>query len=165
MVQPITGERGLSKRSSHRVTLLLRWAAILAIASLLAHAVDAPDHLKEWWGYSTYFVVAGAFQFFYGFGLILKPWRYDENGALREDGDQHGRSFYMLGLVLSVSVVLLYIVTRTTGLPLPGAGVEKVTVLSLVPIIENLPLIYCLEELWRLTRAKEAEIRSDGQAT
>jgi peptidoglycan/LPS O-acetylase OafA/YrhL len=133
---------------------LLRWAAALSIGALLGHAIDVPDHLAEWWGFSSYFITAGAFQFFYGFGLLLQPWRYDDNGGLRDEGDRYGRPYYVLGLVLTASIVALYVVTRTTGMPFlgPEAAAERVTVLSLVPIAVDVPLIYCLAELLRRTR-------------
>ncbi len=130
------------------------WAAILSIAAVVAHAIDAQEHLTEWWGFAAYFVTAAAFQFFYGFGLLIRPWAYDDSGAVRENPDGHGRPYYVLGLVLSASIVLLYIVTRTTGMPFLGKGAvaEPVTFLGLVPIVENVPLIFCLEELLRRTR-------------
>jgi len=135
---------------------LLRWAAILSIGALLGHGIDASDHLTEWWGFSAYFVTAGAFQFFYGFGLLLQPWRYDDTGGVRADADRYGRPYYVLGLVLTASIVVLYVITRTTGIPFfgPEAGAERVTILSLVPIALDLPLIYCLIELLRRTASR-----------
>jgi len=132
---------------------LLRWATILSIAAILGHAIDAPEHLTEWWGFSAYLVTAGAFQFFYGFGLLLKPWRYDETGGLREDGDRFGRPYYVLGLALTVSVVVVYVVSRTTGLPFfgPSAAAERFSVPGLVPVLLDLPLICCLAQLLRRT--------------
>ena len=129
------------------------WAAALSIGAVVAHAIDAQEHLTEWWGFAAYFITVAAFQFFYGFGLLVRPWAYDDSGGMRENPDRHGRPYYVLGLVLSASIVLLYIVTRTTGMPFlgKGAGVEPVTVLGLVPIVENIPLIFCLEELLRRT--------------
>lgn len=139
--------------SSSSVQHLVRWAAILSIGALICHAIDVPDHLTEWWGYSAYFVTAAAFQFFYGFGLFLQPWRYNETGDLRDNPDSFGRPYFILGLVLTASIVILYIITRTTGIPFlsPDAVVERFTVLSLVPIVEDVPLMYCLAELMRRT--------------
>ena len=128
---------------------LMLWAAGLSIGALLAHAIDTPDHLKEWWVYSSIFITISAFQFFYGFGLFLQPWRYDETGALKKNADMSGRSYYMLGIVLTALDIVLYIVTRTSGMPFlgPDAVAEKVTVLSLLPSLEGIPLLYCLVRL------------------
>lgn len=156
MTGPPTGVQGNAEGETPTipgVNNLLRWAAILSIGALLCHAIDAPDHLTEWWGFSAYFVTAGAFQFFYGFALLLKPWRYDDTGGLRDEADRFGRLYYVLGLVLTASIVVLYVITRTTGMPFlgPDAGAERVTILSLLPIAEDIPLMYCLAALLRRT--------------
>ena len=141
-----TPEKLAGKETVSNVKKLVRWAAFLSIGALVCHAIDVPDHLTEWWGFSAYFVTVGAFQFFYGFGLLLKPWRYDESGDMRINPDRYGRSYYVLGLVLSVSIIVLYIISRTSGMPFfgPDAKAQSFTILSLVPVVENLPLIYCL---------------------
>lgn len=135
---------------------LLYWSAGLSVGALVAHAIDVPDHIAEWWGYSAFFVTIAAFQFFYGFGLLFQPWRYDESGDERPDSERHGRPYYLLGVILTTSSVVLYIVTRTTGLPFlgPAAGAERVTSLSLVPTIESVPLVYCLMRLYLESGAK-----------
>ena len=133
---------------------LLRWCAALSIGALLAHAIDAPDHLREWWGYSTFFVVVGAFQFFYGFLLLLQPWRYDESGAPRTDALGYGRGYFVLGIVLAAAMLAVYLVSRTVGLPFlgPQAAREPVTILSLLPVVEDAVLLFLLIRLWRRAR-------------
>ncbi len=124
---------------------IIYWAAGLSILALVMHAIDAPDHLSEWWGYGTLFVIIAAFQFFYGFFLLVQPWKYDAEGSLRVGAEQHGKPYFILGAVLSTLIILLYIITRTTGMPFLSADalVEPVTPLSLLPPLENIPLIYC----------------------
>jgi len=87
--------------------LFVRWAALLSVFALVAHAIDVPDHLSEWWGYGTFFVIAAAFQFFYGIALFLQPWRFDEEGRERENADRYGRPYFILGTVLTASVILV----------------------------------------------------------
>ncbi len=124
---------------------IVNWTAILSILALVAHAIDAPDHLTEWWGYGTFFVVIAAFQFFYGLALFLRPWRYDDDGNVRPNADRYGRPYFILGTILTASVIIIYIVTRATGMPFlgPDAIKEPVTPLSLVPPLECVPLLYC----------------------
>lgn len=133
---------------------LLHWCAVLCIGALLAHAIDAPDHLREWWGYSTFFVVVGAFQFFCAFLLLLQPWRYDETGRPRANALPYGRGYFMLGIVLAAAVPVVYLVSRTTGLPFlgPQAAAEPVTPLSLLPVAEDVVLLVLLFRLWRRAR-------------
>ncbi len=140
---PITGNKRL-----------LYWAASLSILTLVAHAIDAPDHLKEWWVYATIFIIAGAAQFFYGIALFFQPWRYDESGGVRKDAERYARPYYILGIVLDAFVIILYLITRTTGMPFlgPDAVVEPVTALSLLPIAVGIPLMYVLVLLLRRTR-------------
>jgi hypothetical protein len=78
--------------------------------ALIAHAIDAPDHLNEWWVYSTVFIILGAFQFFYALVLFLRPWLYDETGAYRANPKQYGRIFYIFGIVLASLVVGVYVI-------------------------------------------------------
>jgi len=149
---------GDSSKGSVRTTdsnRLLYWAAGLSIFALFAHAIDAPDHLKEWWGYGTIFIILAAFQFFYGIALFLQPWRYDEDGNWRADAGRSGRPYYVLGIILAAAVIILYIITRTSGMPFfgPDAAAESVTPLSLVPALEDIPLIYCLAALFLRSRA------------
>ncbi len=124
---------------------LINLTAILSILALVAHAIDAPDHLSEWWGYGAFFVTIAAFQFFYGMALFLRPWRYDSEGNVRPNADRYGRPYFILGTILTASVIIVYIVTRVSGMPFlgPDAIAEPVTALSLVPPIECAVLLYC----------------------
>lgn len=144
----VNSKKGTSGTTRNR--RLLFWAAGFSIFALVAHAIDAPDHLKEWWVYATFFIIAAAMQFFYGLALLLQPWRYDDTGGVRSDSDRFGRPYYILGIVLNAFVITLYAVTRTTGLPFlgPEAAAEPVTALGLVPIAVDLPLMYCLVVLF-----------------
>jgi hypothetical protein len=120
------------------------WAATFSMLALVAHAIDVPDHLREWWGYGTFFVIVAAFQFFYGIALFLQPWRFDEEGWVRENADRYGRPYFILEVVLTASSVVVYAVSRTIGIPLFGADAiaEPVTLLSLLPPLEGLLLMY-----------------------
>jgi hypothetical protein len=124
---------------------IINWTALFSVLALAAHAIDAPDHLTEWWGYGAFFVTIASFQFFYGLALFLRPWRYDDSGAMRASADRYGRPYFVLGTLLTSSVIIIYIVTRTTGVPFfgPDAIVEPVTFLSLLPPVECVPLMFC----------------------
>ncbi len=129
---------------------MLYWTAGLSMFSLVAHAIDAPDHLSEWWGYGTFFVIIAAFQFFLGIAMLIRPWRYDDNGNLRGGSqDRFGKPYYNIGIALSAAIVAIYLITRTTGMPFLSseASREPVTFLSLIPPAVNIPLIYCFARL------------------
>jgi hypothetical protein len=134
---------------------ILLWSAILSILALVAHAVDAPDHLREWWGYGTVFIILAAFQFFYGLALFIQPWKYDEEGNLRPRGEFYGRTYYFLGAILAAFSIVFYIISRTAGLPFLSseATAEPVTWLSLIALFVNLPLLGLLAILIHRTSA------------
>jgi hypothetical protein len=143
---------------------LIYWTAGLSVFSLIAHAIDAPDHLQEWWVYGAVFVIIASFQFFLGVSLFLRPWRYDDEGNVRGGAnDRFGRPYYILGAAFSAVIVVLYLITRTSGMPFlgPDAAREPVTILSLIPPVVNLPLLYCFVILARRAASSPQE-RSAG---
>jgi len=82
-------------------------AAVLAIAAGLIHAVAGVTHFGEYWLFGTFFAVLAIAQVAWG-ALV---WR----GA--------SRSVLVVGAWASAGVALLWLVTRTVGLPIgPHAG-------------------------------------------
>lgn len=126
------------------VTTLVRVAATLSIAASALHAGLVDDHLDEWWGYGLFFIVASLAQGVYGLVLFALPARPSwEATAWR----RWRRGLYKAGVAGNLAVLALYIVTRTSGIPLfgPEAGeVEPVGVLDLVTKGIELLLVACL---------------------
>ncbi len=67
-----------------------------------------PEHFEEWWGYGAFFLVAAAAQALYVPLLLRWP----------------GRTLLLLGIGVNLAIALLYLLTRTVGIPLfgPRAG-------------------------------------------
>ena len=143
---------------------LAYWGAGLSCVAMLVHAFNIQEHLHEWWGYGTFFILAASLQLYYGIVLFLRPWRYDDSGTLRQEKERQGRAFYVLGIALNAVVVLFYVVTRTTGLPFlsPQALAENVTPVNLLSVIVSIPIIYCLFVLLR--HASALPVTSDKDA-
>lgn len=134
-------------------TRLRLWAAALSIAAALIHGIATPEHLEEWWGYGLFFIAAAMAQGFYGFILFLQPWRYDETGAVTRSGENYARLFYFLGVAGNVAIVILYIISRTVGIPFfgPEAGeIEPITPISVISKVIEIGLIGCLVALIRM---------------
>lgn len=135
-------------------------AAALSVAAGAVHGLATAEHLREWWGYGLFFLLAGGAQVLYGVLLLVRPWRYDDSGGVRPDeGRRHERAFVLAGIAGNAAVVLLYVVTRTLGIPFfgPEAGeVEPVTPVGVVSKALELALIASLVALLRLTPAAPA---------
>jgi hypothetical protein len=99
-------------------TLTLRAAVALSLLAAAMHLWVVPEHLEEWWGYGAFFVVLAVAQGVYALVLLRRP----------------SRPFLLLGMAGNLAVAILWLVTRTTGIPLlgPHAGeVEGVGALDL----------------------------------
>jgi hypothetical protein len=70
-----------------------------------------PEHFQEWWGYGTFFLVAAVAQVLYVPLLLRWP----------------DRTILILGVGGNLAIVLLYVLTRTVGIPIfgPHAGEVK----------------------------------------
>lgn len=127
----------------------------LAIAAALVHGVVSQGHVDEWWGYAAFFVVAALAQGIFGLLLLGAPWQYDAAGRydpLR--GAPVARALYTAGIAGTLVLVIVYLVTRTVGIPLfgPDAGqVESVGADGVIAKGYELALIACLVPLRRAT--------------
>ncbi len=111
-------------------------AAALALAAALVHLIVAPDHLREWWGYGAFFLMAAALQVLFGLALVRRP-----------------RPWLLLaGIAGHLALISLYVVTRTVGLPPVGplAGeTEPVGALDLLSKSIEIGLVIILSVLLR----------------
>ena len=100
-----------------------------------------------------FFLLAATGQVFYGILLFLQPWKFSETGQIREGTERYTRSYCVLGIAVNAAIVLLYLVSRTVGIPFlgPEAGqVEPVTVIGLLSTAIEVSLIACLVRFLRL---------------
>lgn len=125
----------------------------------MIHGVNIREHLNEWWGYGLFFLIAAAGQVLYGLVLLVRPWQYDETGGRRE-GRRQARLFYQAGIAANCFFILLYLVTRTVGIPLlgPAAGrVEAASLLGLLTKVIEAALVASLLTLLRRTPVSPAQ--------
>ena len=61
-----------------------------------------PEHLEEWWVFGTFFLVLGCFQLVFAVVVLRRP----------------TRRVVLAGIVTNLAVVLVYVSSRTTGLPI-----------------------------------------------
>ena len=116
---------------SNQWKMVLYAAAALSLLAALIHLWVMPEHFEEWWGYGTFFLVIAIAQWFYSVDLLRWPTRL----------------LFYLGIGSNLAIIVLYIVTRTVGIPLFGPHarvVEEVGVVDLCAAISELALASAL---------------------
>jgi hypothetical protein len=116
---------------SNRSRMLLYVAAALSLLAALIHLWVTPEHFEEWRGYGTFFLTVAIVQGFYSVALLRWP----------------RQLVFYLGIGGNLAIIILYIVTRTVGIPFfgPHAGeVEEVGVVNLCAAMSELALAIAL---------------------
>ena len=108
-----------------------KFVGVCVVLSGSAHGLVTHDHFQEWWGYRIFFLVAAICLI--GFGLALITDAIDPRYT---PGDVHRlrRLTYAIGAIGNISILGLYVLTRTVGIPFgPASGsVESVGAIDLV---------------------------------
>ena len=128
----MTGINGLTHPTySGRSKMILYAAAAFSLLAALIHLWVIPEHFEEWWGYGAFFLVSAVAQGAYSAALLRWP----------------RRPLLLLGIGGNVSIIVLYLLTRTVGIPFfgPHAGeVEGVGVADLFATTSELALVVVL---------------------
>lgn len=77
-------------------------AAGLSLGAGLIHLWAAPEHFLEWWGHGAFFVIAAACQGLFAVSVLRWPM---------------SRTVLLSGIAGNLSIVFLYMVSRTWGIP------------------------------------------------
>ena len=81
--------------------------ALLSIGAAVIHFVVTPGHWDEYWGQGLFFIIAAVAQLLWAVWILVAP----------------SRPLYLLGAAGNAAIVVLWVVTRTAGIPAgPGAG-------------------------------------------
>jgi hypothetical protein len=116
---------------SGRSKMILYAAVAFSLLAALIHLWAMPEHFEEWWGYGAFFLLSAVAQGAYGAALLRWP----------------RRPLLLLGIGGNVSIIVLYLLTRTVGIPFfgPHAGeVEGVGVADLFATTSELALVVAL---------------------
>ena len=111
------------------------WAAGLAAGAGLVHALAGEGHFSEWWGYGLFFLAVSICQFVGGAALLF--WS--------------DRRLYWTGVGGTAIVLLIWVLSRTVGVPIgpDGAGPERIGVLDGISVALEVALIWYLVQLLR----------------
>ena len=83
------------------VSAAVHAAAALSLAAALIHLWAAPGFFEVWWGYGAFFLAAASAQGLFAVALLRWP----------------GPAACLAGIFGNLAVVVLYVVTRTSGVP------------------------------------------------
>jgi hypothetical protein len=128
---------------ARRRSTLLPLVALAGSAAAAVHFVVMPEHFQEATLYGAFFAVAASAQLVYSMLLLARP----------------SRTLLAAGVVGNITIVLLWLVTRTIGIPLgPAAGTTEgfggldvlATIFELTTAIGAIAL---LRRPWPLERA------------
>jgi peptidoglycan/LPS O-acetylase OafA/YrhL len=91
-----------------RPNAVLYAVAAFSLIAALIHLWVMTEHFEEWWGYGTFFLVCALLQVLYVPVLLRWP----------------SRKVLLSGVVGNCAIVLMYVLTRTVGIPSfgPHAG-------------------------------------------
>lgn len=88
-----------------RLSSAMLYAAVaLSLAAGLVRIWVMPEYFADWWGYGTFFLLTAVAQTFLGVALLRLP----------------RQPLLVLGIWVNLSIVALYICTRTAGVPFLG---------------------------------------------
>jgi hypothetical protein len=124
------------------------------------HGIVTPDHFAEWWGYGLFFVAAAFAQS--GYGAIVLFTRMVEGASIMERWrPARVRAYLWAGVLGNVAIILLWLVTRTVGIPFfgPEAGrVEPVRFLDATSKVLEVGIVVGLALLVRRSSLRPARV-------
>lgn len=109
------------------------YAAALSLVAALVHLWVAPGHFEVWWGYGAFFLAAATAQGLLAVALLRWP----------------GQAVPLAGIFGNLAVVALYVVTRTSGVPIGphAARAEEAGVLDMATTAVELATVVFLLSL------------------
>src|SRR5207248_3846190 len=117
------GTRRRRRMSARQEKLLLR-VCVLSLFAGLIHGIVSPDHFAEWWGYGVFFIVAAFAQAGYGAIPLFRRMVEDESVLVGWSRPKL-RAFLWVGIAGNCATLLLWLVTRTVGIPFFGPEAGK----------------------------------------
>lgn len=125
-----------------QITRVVEWprnflilvVAALSVLAALIHFWVVPEHFEEWWGYGVFFIVCAAVEGFYVVPLLHSPNRF----------------VLLIGMIGNSAIVLLWLFTRTIGIPFFGPeawDVEGVGVIDVCATLSEAAIVISLGAL------------------
>ena len=130
-IQPPDDGRSVMTAAMPGITVYA--AAALSLVAATIHLWALPEHLLMWWGYGAFFLAAALSQGICAVLLLRWP----------------AAPVLLAGIWGNLSIVVLYVVTRTSGVPLgPHAGkMEEAGLLDMAATASELGIVFALVTL------------------
>ena len=90
-----------ARRAASNADTTVYTAAALSLVAALVHLWVAPGFFEVWWGYGSFFLAAATAQGLFSVALLRWP----------------GRVVSLAGILGNLAMIVLYVVTRTSGVP------------------------------------------------
>lgn len=106
-------------------------AAMFSLVSALIHLWATPEHFNSsWWGYGAFFVATALAQGVFAIAVLRWP----------------GTLVYVAGILGNLSIIAMYVVTRTSGIPIgPETGmIEDPGVLDMTSMVAQVGIVIVL---------------------
>ena len=101
-------------------------AAVCSVDAAGVHALVAPEHFREWWGYGWFFMIVVIVQGAYGVGLVFPGVRFSAKP-----------SYLISGMAFNLWIAGLYAITRVSGIPLFGPHAGHVEALDMAGAVSK----------------------------
>ena len=140
---------------------LIPAASILSMVTAGLHGGVTGAHFEEWFGYGLFFLLATLAQFLLGAFLLFRSWETraalaDPYPRVRTEPTPLEPLAYLAGAIGNALIALMYLVTRTVGIPYfgPEAGeVEAWDVFGVLTTVLEVMLVILLLHMRRDWRA------------
>lgn len=116
------------------------WPALAAASTCAAaiHFSVTDEHFRQYWLFGAFFLATGALQMVWAMAALVRP----------------SRSLCLAAIVINAPIVALWVLSRTSGLPIgPEAGsAEPVALLDILATACEIALVAAALPLLRLDR-------------
>ena len=140
----------MPETSNHRRSEVT--AGILNLVAGAGHVGVTADHFAEWVGYGLFFLAAATGQVVLGLALLTRAINPTDSGPKWRTLQQW---MYATGAIGNAVIIVMYIVTRTVGIPWVGPAqgeVEAPAVYDVVVTLAEVVAVFLLVLLWRSAR-------------
>lgn len=140
-------------------------ASALSIAAAALHGGVTGAHFEEWFGYGLFFLFATLAQFLLGAFLLFRSWETraalaDPYPRVSTESTSLEPWIYAAGAAGNALIALLYVVTRTLGVPFLGPEAGEIEAWDAFGVLTTVLEVVLVVLLARMRREWTADARA-----